>query len=99
MKVWNILCAIGFIVCCIAGVIYGVNLFSTTGRWGMIAVAACFGLVGVIGLIRQAVFSARALNDGVIFFVNFTLDGLPWTLASIGLAILGIVLFFVSPPF
>lgn len=99
MTLWNILSAIGFIVCCIVGVIYGVHVFSQTGRWGMIVLAACVGLIGVIGIIRQAVFSTRARNDGVIFFANFTLDSLPWTLAIMGLFITGVVCFFISPPF
>jgi hypothetical protein len=97
--VLNIICAIGFIVCCIGGIIFGVNAFSNTGRWGMIALAACFGLIGVLGIIRQAVFSAQARRDGIVFFVNFTLDSLPWTLAVLGLFVAGVVCFFVSPPF
>lgn len=99
LAVWNIICAIGFIGCCIAGIIYGVDAFNTTGRWGMIALAACVGAIGVLGIIRQAVFSAQARKDGIIFFVNFTLDSLPWTLAVLGLFIAGVVCFFVSPPF
>jgi hypothetical protein len=99
MAVWNIICAVGFIGCSIGGVIYGVNLFNSTGRWGMIALAACVGLIGVLGIIRQAVFSAQARKDGIIFLVNFTLDSLPWTLAVLGLLIAGVVCFFVSPPF
>lgn len=99
MAVWNIICAIGFIGCCIGGVIYGVNLFNSSGRWGMIALAACIGLIGVLGIIRQAVFSAQARKDGIIFFVNFALDSLPWTLAVLGLLVGGVVCFFVSPPF
>jgi len=95
----NIICAIGFILCCIGGVIYGVSLFSTTGRWGMVALAACVGAVGVLGIIRQAVFSAQARQDGIVFLVNFALDSLPWTLAILVLFIGGVVCFFVSPPF
>lgn len=97
--VWNIICAIGFIGCCIGGIIYGATVASATGHWGMIALAACVGLIGVIGIIRQAVFSAQARKDGIIFFANFELDSLPWTLAVIGLFIAGVVCFFVSPPF
>lgn len=97
--VWNIICAIGFIGCCVGGVIFGVSRFSATGRWGMIALAACVGAIGVIGIIRQAVFSARARRDGIIFFADFALDSLGWTLAIIGLLIAGVVCFFVSPPF
>lgn len=97
--VWNVICAIGFIACSIGGVIYGVNVFTSTGRWGMIALAACVGVIGVLGIIRQVVFSAQARKDGIIFLVNFTLDSLPWTLAVLGLFVGGVVCFFISPPF
>ena len=97
--VWNIICAIGFILWCVGGVIYGVHLFNTIHRWGMIGLAACAGAIGVIGIIRQAVFSARARRDGIIFFADFALDSLPWTLAIIGLLIGGVACFFASPPF
>lgn len=97
--VWNIICAIGFIGCCVGGIIYGANVASTTGQWGMIALAACIGVIGVLGIIRQAVFSAQARTDGIIFFANFALDSLPWTMAVIGLFIAGAVCFFISPPF
>jgi hypothetical protein len=99
IAVWNIVCAIGFIGCCIGGIVAGAMRFSTTHHWGMIALAACVGAIGVIGIIRQAVFSAQALDDGIIFFANFSSNSWPWTLAVIGLFILGAVLFFVSPPF
>jgi bacteriorhodopsin len=99
MAVWNIVCAIGFMACCVGGVITGVNVLHSTHRWGLLAVAVCFGLVGLIGIIRQCVFSARGERDEIIFYVNFTLSSLPWTLAALGLTVLGVVLFFVSPPF
>lgn len=97
--VLNIAFALGFIGCCIGGIIYGVEVFNTTGRWGMIALAACAGVIGALGIIRQVVFSAQARKDGIVFFANFTLDSLPWTLAVLGLFIAGAVCFFVSPPF
>lgn len=96
---WNIICAIGFLACCVGGIIYGITVAKATGHWGMIGLAACIGAIGVIGIIRQAVFSAQALDDGIIFLVNFTMDSLPWTLAILGLLGLGIALFFISPPF
>lgn len=99
MAVWNIVCAIGFMACCVGGVIGGIEVFNRTHRWGLIAVAVCFGLVGLIGIIRQAVFSARGERDEIIFYVNFNFSSLPWTLTALGLTVLGIVLFFVSPPF
>ena len=99
MKVWNIICAVGFLACCAGGIIYGVTVFNSTHKWGMIGLSACIGAIGVLGIIRQAVFSAQAREDGIIFFVNFALDSLPWTLAILGLLGLGITFFFISPPF
>lgn len=99
VKAWNIICAIGFLACCVGGVIYGVIEFKATGRWGMIGLAACVGAIGVIGIIRQAVFSGQALEDGILFLVNFSLKSLPWTLAILALLAAGITCFFVSPPF
>lgn len=99
MAVWNVICAIGFMACSVGGVIAGINILNSTHRWGMLAVAICFGLVGVIGLIRQWVFSARGERDEIVFIVNFDLSSLPWTLAAIALVAAGVVMFFISPPF
>jgi hypothetical protein len=99
MAAWNIICAIGFIACCVGGVIYGITVATATGHWGMIALAACMGVIGILGIIRHAVFDAEARDRGIVFFVSFTSDGWPWALASLALFILGVALFFVSPPF
>jgi hypothetical protein len=99
MALWNIICAIAFIGMSIGGIVYGVSLLNSTGKWGMIGLMSCVGAIGVLGIIRQAVFSAKGIDDGIIFLANFTLDSLPWTLTLFGLLGLGFALFFVSPPF
>ncbi len=99
IAVWNIIFAIGFIGACIGGVIGGVQVWNSMHRWGLIAVAICFGLVGVLGLIRQWRFSATGEGKRIIFLVNFDFSSLPWTIPALVLAIGGIVLFFISPPF
>lgn len=99
IAVWNIIFAVGFLAACIAGVIGGVEVWKSTHRWGLIAVAICFGLVGILGLIRQWRFSAIGEGKRIIFLVNFDFSSLPWTIPALLLTAGGIVMFFVSPPF
>jgi hypothetical protein len=98
MNIANWICAAGFIACSIGGIIEGANILSHAHRWGFIALAVAFGLAGIIGIIRNATFSARGQDDTIFFLADFT-ESTVWTLLALVLVTVGIICFFVSPPF
>jgi hypothetical protein len=86
-----------FILCCIGGIVEGVTILNHSHKWGLLALAVCWGLVGVVGIIRNVTFTMSGQDDAIFILGDFS-NAAAWTWVIDILVAAGIVCFFISSP-
>jgi hypothetical protein len=97
MKYVNWGFAILFLLACIGGIVEGANILHKSHKWGFLALAVCWALAGVIGIIRNVTFTMSGEDDAIFILADFSNAG-AWTWVIDVLVVVGMVCFFISSP-
>lgn len=89
--------AILFVLACIGGIVEGVNILHHAHKWGLLVLAVCWELVGIVGIIRNATFTMSGQDDALFILADFS-NAAAWTGVILALVAIGMVCFFISSP-